>query len=101
MSDARIDARLEGRIDRLALEMRAGFAKAFEQTQGGFDEHRKFTEFVVERSASTLRTFTEAVVERSANTLRMDMNRRFDEVDKRFDKLESRFDRLEGLIKER
>ena len=86
MSDARADTRLEGRIDRLALEMRAGFAKAFEQTQGGFDEHRKFTEFVVHRSATTLR---------------MHMNRRFDEVDQRFDGLESRFDRLEGLIKER
>lgn len=71
--------RLDGRIDALALEMKAGFAKAFEQTQGGFNDHRACTEFVVERSAKSLRT----------------------EMGRRFDGVEERFDRLENLIKSR
>lgn len=58
-------------------DLKAGFAKAFEQTQGGFEDHRAFTEFVVERSAKILRT----------------------EMNRRFDGMEERFDRLEKLIK--
>ena len=87
--DAKIDA-LGARLDK---KLDDGFAKAFEQTQGGFDEHRKFTEFVVERSATILRE--------EMNTRFKEVDRRFNQVDRRFDGMDDRFDRLEKLIKGR
>ena len=59
--------RLDSRIDRLTLEMRADFVKAFEQTPQGFNDHRACTEFVVERSA---------------NMFRAEMGARFDRLEK-------------------
>lgn len=87
--DAKIDA-LGARFDK---KIDDGFAKAFEQTQGGFDEHRTFTEFVVERSATMLRT--------DMDTRFKEVDRRFNQIDRRFDGMDDRFDRLEQLIKER
>lgn len=91
MNDARVDhinetlTQLNAKVDSLSTrvathdDLKAGFARAFEQTQGGFDDHRAYTEFVVERSAKILRT----------------------EMGRRFDGMDDRFDRLEKLIKDR
>jgi hypothetical protein len=87
--EAKIDAlgtRLDKKIDALAEETKAGFAKAFEQTQGGFDAHRGFMELTVALHVGALRT---------------DMNQRFDKVDARFDRLEAKFDHLATFIKGR
>ena len=43
--DAKVDAlsnRLDAKIDTLAADTKAGFVKAFEQTQGGFDDFRTY-----------------------------------------------------------
>lgn len=64
-------------------DLKAGFDKAFEQTQGGFEAHRRFMELTVTHHVGALRT---------------EMNERFDKVDVRFDTIESRFDRLETLV---
>ncbi len=107
MNDARVDhieetlAQLTAKIDTLSTgmatrddfkafatheDLKAGFAKAFEQTQAGFDAHRGFMELTVAHHVGALRT---------------DMNQRFDKVEARFDRLETRFDGLETLIKGR
>lgn len=70
--DTSVDAlgtRLDNKID-------GGFAKAFEQTQGGFEEYGRFATFLDVR-------------------LRKEMTQRFNQVDRRFDGMEGRFDRLE------
>ncbi|MEI6246293.1 MAG: hypothetical protein WCQ64_14765 [Acidobacteriota bacterium] len=91
MNDARVDhieetlTQLSDKVDGLSLRMvtkqdlETSMAKAFEQTQGGFEDHRGFMELTVAHHVGALRT---------------DMNQRFDKVD-------ARFDRLETLIKGR
>jgi hypothetical protein len=97
--DGRIDAlgeqlrqstsRLDGRIDALTAEMKAGFENVFAQTQAGFDDHRRYTEFLV------------LGVREDMSKRFNQVERRFDGVDERFDRMDGRFDRLERLIKER
>jgi len=105
MNDARVDhieealTQLNGKADGLSKQMvthqdlKAGFAKAFEQTQGGFHDQRAYTEFVVERSTRMLREEMNARFDQ--------VDARFSRIDRRFDGMEERFDRLERLIKVR
>ncbi len=66
--------RLDGRLDTLATEMKAGFDRAFVQTQGGFDDFRRFVLFLDER-------------------VRKDMNQGFGRVERRFEAIDARFER--------
>jgi hypothetical protein len=85
-------ARLDAKIDALAVAMKTGFANAFEQTQGGFDDFQAFAIFMRTETAEQFKQVHH----------RFDgLERRFDGLERRFDGLEGRFDRLEKLIKER
>ncbi len=84
--DAKIDEgdrRLEARIDSTAATIRA-------ETQDGFDDARKFAEFIVERSGQQIRDEM-----RQGFSL---VDARFDLVDHRFNAIERRFDRLEERL---
>ncbi len=103
-------ARLDARIDTLTADMKAGFAHAFEQTQGGFDAMRDFTIFLDERLRGEMNERFNRVErrldgmdERSGRVeRRLDaIDERFNHVERRFDGLDDRFDRLEKMIKER
>ncbi len=83
--DAKIDA-LGTRLDKTIDD---GFANAFEQTQGGFEEFGRFAMFLDERLRKEMSQRFNQV------------DRRFDGMEERFDRLEKRFDRLETLIKGR
>ena len=72
--------RLDGRIDALTAEMKAGFNHVFVQTQAGFDDHRRYAKFLVQG-------------------VREDLSKRFNQVERRFDSVDEHFDRLEQLIK--
>ncbi len=97
MNDARVDhidetlAQLAAKVEGVSTELKsfatlddlkAGFAKAFAQTQGGFEEFGRFAMFLDER-------------------LRREMSERFTHVDRRFDGMDEQFNRLEKLIKGR
>lgn len=72
--DAKIDAlghRLDAKVDALSADTKAGFAKTFEQTQGGFEDFRAYAEFLDER-------------------VRKDMSEGFNRIERRFDRLEER-----------
>ena len=71
-------ARLDAKIDALSSEMTTRFDRAFEQTQGGFDDFQAFAIF-----------------------MRTETTEQFKQVHRRFDGMEDRFDRIEKLIKER
>ena len=103
-------ARLDGRIDTLANEMKAGFDRAFVQTQGGFDDFRRFVLFLDERVRKDMNQGFSRVERRfEAIETRLDrMDQRFDGMDDRFDRMDDRFDRMDQrfdevvrLIKER
>lgn len=80
---------LDAKIEALRSDMEAGFARAFEQTQGGFEEFGRFAMFLDERLRKEMKErFTR-------------VDRRFDGMDERFDRLEKRFDDLATLIKGR
>lgn len=126
MNDTQIDG-LHGRIDKLTVEMRAGF----DQTQAAFADHRQYAEFLtqgvrddvngvrkdvngvredvsgVREDVSCLRDEVKTVRE-DVTRLRTQMSarfnhveRRFDGVTEQFDSVNRRFDRLEQLIRER
>lgn len=77
-----LDTKIDALGTRLDKKIDDGFTKAFQQTQGGFEEFGRFAVFLDER-------------------LRKEMNERFARVDRRFDGMGERFDRLEKLIKGR
>lgn len=90
--NAKIDAlgaRFDGKIDD-------GFKKAFEQTQGGFEEFGRFAMFLDQRLREEMKTHFEQVDKRFAQ-----VDKRFNQTDRRFDGMDERFDRLEKLIKGR
>lgn len=98
--------RLEAKIDALSVEMKAGFARAFEQTQGGFDDFRAFATFVRTEAAERAKQLERRIDGTNERIDRHDqrfdaIDKRFDALDRRFDRTDQRFDRLEQLIKER
>ena len=84
--------RLDGRIDTLAVEMKNGF----DHTQAGFDDHRRYAEFLVQGVREDMSVRFNHVERRFDS-----VDERFQRVDGRFDGMDERFDRLERLIKER
>ena len=92
-------ARLDAKIDALAADMKAGFANAFEQTQGGFDDFQAFAIFMRTETAEQFKQVSEQF--NQVGEQFKQVHRRFDGLERRFDGMEDRFDRLEKLIKER
>lgn len=88
--------RLDGRIDALALEMKAGF----EHTQAAFDDHRRYAEFLTQGVREDMSVRFNRV-ERRFDAVDERFDRMSQGVEARFDSVEKRFDRLEKLIKER
>jgi len=104
------DAQVGDRIEALRSEMKAGFERAFAQTQGGFDEFHRFAMFLDERVRRDMnhgfgrmeRRFEAVDTRFDRQDLRFDaIDRRFLEVDQRFEGIESRLDEIIRLIKER
>jgi len=88
VSDITLES-LDARIEALAVKTEAGFAKDFEQTQGGFEEFGRFAMFLDQRLREDMKARFEQV------------DKRFNQIDRRFDSMDERFDRLEKLIKGR
>ena len=97
--DAKIDA-LGARLDK---KIDDGFTKAFEQTQGGFEEFGRFAMFLDQRLREDMKTRFDHVDKRLDHVDKRfeQVDKRFNQLDRRFDGMDERFDRLENLIKGR
>ena len=96
---ARADTTIAAKIDALSIEMKAGFERAFEQTQGGFDDFQAFAIFMRTETGEQFKQVDEQFKQVGEQFKQVD--EQFKHVHRRFDGMEDRFDRIEKLIKER